>query len=275
MNSKIRGLTNALEESEKRYKDATERSNVNLIRVKQQHNQEISRLEMEYRVKVTELEDQFQKQRQRAMALLQEKDDDIKLLKMSLGLFRPDAKADSRQITEQRDDEEKEFSTGVAANSSAESMMEETEDKPVALSEELSHLLVGRSERHLLHYLQEISRKNQEIATLRKSKHQLEISLRELHIENLAEKDKYCEEIDRLKAEIMRLDRNRSREGANLEYLKNVVYNYMLSSDVNSRQHMLNAIATLLEFSPKELANVKQYNSTWWWQPGNKKPLSD
>jgi hypothetical protein len=53
-----------------------------------------------------------------------------------------------------------------------------------------------------------------------------------------------------------RLQRCQSREGANLEYLKNVVLSFLLSSDSSSKRHMLNAIAAVLKFSSSELERV-------------------
>lgn len=61
-----------------------------------------------------------------------------------------------------------------------------------------------------------------------------------------------------LKEEIHRLDRNKSREGINLEYLKNIVYRYMVASDPVSRQSIFNAISTILHFSPQEKKLVTQ-----------------
>ena len=55
-----------------------------------------------------------------------------------------------------------------------------------------------------------------------------------------------------------------------MEYLKNVVLQYMVSSDAESRQLMLNAIATILKFTSKETESVKKYNALWWWQPAPK-----
>ena len=60
--------------------------------------------------------------------------------------------------------------------------------------------------------------------------------------------------------------RNTSREGENLEYLKNVTLQYMTSSDANCRSLMLNAIAAVLKFTDIEIENVKKYNALWWWQ---------
>ena len=42
-------------------------------------------------------------------------------------------------------------------------------------------------------------------------------------------------------------------EGSNLEYLKNVVLTYMLSTDVKSRNHMLKAIGAVLKLSKNEV----------------------
>jgi hypothetical protein len=53
-----------------------------------------------------------------------------------------------------------------------------------------------------------------------------------------------------------RLQRCQSREGANLEYLKNVVLSFLLSNDSSSKGHMLNAIAAVLRFSSPELERV-------------------
>ena len=53
-----------------------------------------------------------------------------------------------------------------------------------------------------------------------------------------------------------RLRRIQSREGANLEYLKNVVMAYLMSTDYAGRKHMLNAIAAVLHFTPNEKSLV-------------------
>ncbi len=45
--------------------------------------------------------------------------------------------------------------------------------------------------------------------------------------------------------------------GANLEYLKNVVLSYMLSSDSASRDHMLKAIGAVLIFSGQEVKQAR------------------
>ena len=74
---------------------------------------------------------------------------------------------------------------------------------------------------------------------------------------------KGAEERHRLREEIVRLERNRSREGANLEYLKNVLLEFFLRSDPASQSHMFNAIAAILHFSPREIQRVRQQHPKW------------
>lgn len=56
-----------------------------------------------------------------------------------------------------------------------------------------------------------------------------------------------------------RLDRCQSREGANLEYLKNVILNFLLTKDMESKRHMVTAIGAVLKFSPSESKLVTNY----------------
>ncbi len=53
-----------------------------------------------------------------------------------------------------------------------------------------------------------------------------------------------------------RLERMTTSEGANLEYLKNVVLTYMLSTDVSSKNHMLKAIGAVLKLSKAEVRTL-------------------
>lgn len=64
-----------------------------------------------------------------------------------------------------------------------------------------------------------------------------------------------------------RLERCQSREGANLEYLKNVVLSYLISSDTGCKAHMLNAIAAVLKFSDQEQQRVRQ--TSWYSRSGS------
>jgi hypothetical protein len=60
--------------------------------------------------------------------------------------------------------------------------------------------------------------------------------------------------------------RNAAREGANLEYLKNVLLAYM--TNTVGKDRTVAAIATILQFSPAELSRVRHAAalpaSSWW-----------
>lgn len=56
-----------------------------------------------------------------------------------------------------------------------------------------------------------------------------------------------------------RLERCKSREGANLEYLKNVILSFLASTDKDSKRHMVNAIGAVLKFSPSEIKIINSY----------------
>ncbi|KAL4716329.1 hypothetical protein ACJJTC_009079, partial [Scirpophaga incertulas] len=105
---------------------------------------------------------------------------------------------------------------------------------------------------HMLHYAHELARKDLDISQLRKEKHTLEGQYRDCQRDATIEKERFKEVVRTLKEEIDRLRRSQSREGANLEYLKNVVISYLMSADYAGRKHMLNAIAAVLHFTSKE-----------------------
>ncbi|XP_045447516.1 GRIP and coiled-coil domain-containing protein 1 [Melitaea cinxia] len=110
----------------------------------------------------------------------------------------------------------------------------------------------GTAPPHLLHYAHELARKDLDITQLRREKHVLEGQYRDCQRDATIEKERFKEVLRTLKEEIDRLRRSQSREGANLEYLKNVVMAYLMSSDYAGRKHMLNAIAAVLHFTDSE-----------------------
>ena len=143
----------------------------------------------------------------------------------------------------------------------------EDEHQASAISELLSRtsLLSGQpAEAALLHFAQEQARKDVEINALRKQKYGLETALRELQHGSMIKEQQAAEQMALLKEEIRRSERNLSRENANLEYLKNVVYKYMICTDSVGKQQMLNAISTILQFSPKEKNTVQQHIAQRW-----------
>ena len=70
---------------------------------------------------------------------------------------------------------------------------------------------------------------------------------------NLNREQKHMEQNVILKEEIRKLERDRSRETENLEYLKNVVVHFM-SADSAGRDQLLMPLATILHLSPDEVS---------------------
>ena len=77
--------------------------------------------------------------------------------------------------------------------------------------------------------------------------------------------------MEQMEENMNRLKRMATKEGANLEYLKNVTLNYMLSTDAKNKEHMLKAIGAVLMFTSVEIKKVKDYNASWWPQNSSKK----
>ncbi|XP_040199125.1 GRIP and coiled-coil domain-containing protein 1 [Rana temporaria] len=119
----------------------------------------------------------------------------------------------------------------------------------------------------LLVYVEQLSRKEAEIGILRRKKHELEAEIQSMH-ERFAEKG---EEMQNLREQVQKALRDRSREGANMEYLKNVLLGFLTMSDPYGRQHTLSALLTVLHFSPEERnAAMRAQDSSRWWVGGKR-----
>merc|ERR1712046_245435 len=101
---------------------------------------------------------------------------------------------------------------------------------------------------------------------LRQQQYQSEASLRELQLNISLKEEKYQDKIEDLEDNVRKLQRMTTVEGASQEYLKNVVLNYMLSTDIGSKNHMLKAIGAVLRLTPKEVKRVMGHNQAWWWR---------
>jgi len=241
----VQFLKTELEHTEKQCKESVAAVQDSWMAERSSWKEEMIQSERSFRVRIGDLEQQLQKQRERSLTLLQEKDEELSCLKEALQM------KNAAPIS----------IPAPAASSSAESALE---DWPEGLAS-LASMTLGASASggQILHYHEELARKELEIQSLRRSKNQLEATLRDLQMAMVAIEHKGAEERHRLREEIGRLERNRSREGANLEYLKNVLLEFFLRSDPASQSHMFNAIAAILHFSPREIQRVRQQHPKW------------
>ncbi|KAF6024206.1 GCC1 [Bugula neritina] len=188
------------------------------------HKQELSANQAECHQKISDAEQRLRQHRDRTITLLAEKDKEIEMMREKLHPGR------SSQTIQTYSEQQGEVESPV---------------------EELFHTDTSSSNQ-LIHFHQELSRSNLEITSLRKQKRDLEVELHDLRSNMSLKEDQHLEQLSVLKEEIRRLDRTQSREGINLEYLKNIVYRYMIATDPVGKQAIFNAIATILHFSPQE-----------------------
>ncbi|NXD45984.1 GCC1 protein, partial [Copsychus sechellarum] len=233
----------ATDDMEKQQRRELEAKKQELQQLQQLHRQELERCQLQFRERALRLEEEMHKQRDRALAVLAEKDRELQQLRALAPPHGPQSGRDG--------------APGAAAGG-------QEEDSSEILPQELQPC--PASEPTFFLYAEQLARKEVEIAALRKHRHQLEVQLHQLQGRALAEEDKHREELAALRAELQKSCRDRSREGANLEYLKNVVFRFLTLPDARGRQQTLGAILAVLHFSPEEKLSIAKSSAhgSWW-----------
>nr|XP_037275514.1 LOW QUALITY PROTEIN: GRIP and coiled-coil domain-containing protein 1-like [Rhipicephalus microplus] len=229
------------------------------------HEQECQRLEQRWSSKLSELESLMQAQRDRSLALVEEKDRELQALRATLASLE----SESQRYDWQAQHEVVSSSGGLAVEVSGD---QEGSSDAQGLDPLLTELLsknVGfaskdvksKTECQLLHYAQELARKDAELLRTLREKRDVESALRDLQRSLAAQGAE-----------------GRPGEGStestcldpatvakvNLQYLKNVVLQYLLCNEAPARKHMLNAIAVGLRFTPREAQLARQAAQAWW-----------
>ncbi|NWS48942.1 GCC1 protein, partial [Probosciger aterrimus] len=240
----------ASDEMEKQHQQDMEAKKQELSQLQQIHRQELERCQLDYRERALRLEEEMHKQRDRALAVLAEKDQELEQLR---AVTLPYGLQGSKNYL---------VSDGACKDSPGD---DSSEILPQALH------LSTTSEPTFILYAEQLARKEVDIVALRKQKHKLEMQVHHLQERILVEEEKHREEVTALQSEIEKNFRDKSREGANLEYLKNIVYRFLTLPDALGRQQTLTAILTILHFSPEEKQAVtKQSASSSWWLAGKR-----
>ncbi|KAA0721069.1 GRIP and coiled-coil domain-containing protein 1 [Triplophysa tibetana] len=241
------------DEAEARHKRDLEERQQRLVVLQQTHKQEVERLEAQHRDNFLRLEEELHKQRDRTMALLAEKDLELERLRaaalISFGSHLRHAANNSTAM------EEGDLEGDNPAH-----------DESDIIAQALK--LAGPNEPTLLLYAEQLARKEVEVFTLRKQKHRLEDDLRQLQGKLIANRERHEDEIAELRDQLDKRIRDQGRDGANLEYLKNVIYKFLTLQDIRGRQQTLTAILTILHFSPQEKQAVLKQQAQGWWTAG-------
>ncbi|XP_055591974.1 GRIP and coiled-coil domain-containing protein 1 [Uranotaenia lowii] len=253
LQEKIKVLNKNIDDLEVEYKNKQIELNQAVKMEKMRTQDMLTALESDFKSKLSQLELQLKRQRERSLQLLEEKEEEIKSLRTSFDILMHDTKnhTNPEQVA-----------------------MDSLDSLPMALSKKISalnsvfksteHSMAGAGgsgnpsdTHHILHYAHELARREIEITALRTAKNNAEAALRQALHDKVASQEELHDTIANLEEQIDRLERCKSREGANLEYLKNVVLSFLTSQDSESKKHMINAIAAVLKFSATELASLQ------------------
>nr|CAD7406739.1 unnamed protein product [Timema poppensis] len=163
LKDRISILNAQLSDSEKECSQRIEHEQKMLKAERMRHKEELIACESQNLSHLSQLEQQLQKQRERSLVLLEEKEQELKTLKSTFQMFLPDNKNNSLQ--------DKHVTDGA----------EVVDDVMSSLSQFGGVVRGGGGESpHMLHYVHELARRDVEISNQRRSRHQLESSLREL-----------------------------------------------------------------------------------------------
>ncbi|KAH8414103.1 hypothetical protein KR222_006869 [Zaprionus bogoriensis] len=239
LQDKVQVLNRNIDEAEQELKQQGDKMRQALRNERTKWQEAKAELENETRCKLNELEQLLQKQRQRSLQLLDEKEQEIKTLQTSFEVFH---KPNPSTL---------EASKTHAYSSDADS----AEVEEARLRVKPKKLSLGDS-CHMLHYANELARKDIEITALRKAKYTAESTLRKAIQDKVTAQQEMHEKIECLEEQVDRLERCKTREGANLEYLKNVIISFIVTRDAEDKRHMLNAISAVLQFTSAEMQTI-------------------
>lgn len=249
LKEKYISLRLSCEELERQHQQEAEDWKQELGRLQHQHRQELERSQLEFRDRTLKLEEELHRQRDRALAVLAEKDLELEQLRsVALSSGLPGRRSPVGA-----------GGPGDPAHTAS----------PDSLTQALQ--LAAANEPTFFLYAEQLARKEVEVTLLRKQKHRLEIEVRQLQERLLEERERHHEEVGVLQSHIEKNIRDQSREGANLEYLKNIIYRFLTLPDSLGRQQTLTAILTILHFSPEEKQVIMRLPpSGSWWSSGKR-----
>ncbi|XP_028722066.1 GRIP and coiled-coil domain-containing protein 1 [Peromyscus leucopus] len=255
LKEKYISLRLSCEELERQHQQEAEHWKQELARLQQLHRQELEHSQLDFRDRALKLEEELRKQRDRALAVLAEKDLELEQLRsVALSSGLPGRRSPVGGVG------------GVGGGGLGDAA-------DTASSESLTQALqlAAANEPTFFLYAEQLARKEVEITSLRKQKHRLEVETHQLQERLLEEEERHREEVGALQSHIEKNIRDQSREGANLEYLKNIIYRFLTLPDSLGRQQTLTAILTILHFSPEEKQEIKRLPSGGSWWPSGKR----
>lgn len=186
LEEKLRMLISEMTDKEKEFKIKLEEQQKLMQDQCLKTEQLLSQKDSEYLNKIATLEQQLLRQRERSLSVIQEKDKEIQTLKSSFDALLP-----KKSIT-LVDSNTKKFNSSL---------------KHPAINSDVNDLISGllaENNPPMLHYTQELARKEVQISGLRKQNVHLEAALRELERNSFRVAEKNEEEVKKLELQIKR-----------------------------------------------------------------------
>ncbi|GFR88043.1 GRIP and coiled-coil domain-containing protein 1 [Elysia marginata] len=235
-------------------------------------------LKADHRSEIGELELEAKKQRERTVSMLAEKDMEIQRLRALTGQIASGSGAggyDSYLASSYRStfsndpgvgDSGYSYRPSGRTSTGAEAEGGTCDEEAEAVTKLLDLPKGVQNEAAFLHFAQERGRMEVAMAALRKQKRELESAHRDLQLSTSHREEQLKEEVQVLTERFAETERHMSREGANVEYLKNVLLQFLTSADAEGKRSMLKALMTILQFSPRERQKVEFAHSKggWW-----------
>jgi len=256
LKEEVENLKNRLILNENKYNEDISRvKNFNdncLNDLRNDFRSQLDKQEHERLKSLNDLEKELSKQRERTVKLLDEKDNELQQLREKFNL-----KLTTTNLRLPKSD-----SNGLDLEKSLNVSIEDEENYQVTRAHQFTgspshnnnNSNIAEANR-LIYYSHEAAYKETELNKLRLAKTELEYKLKQTFDEHSVDVERLLSQIDILKQEIERLKLNHSRvemNGSNLEYIKNVVFNYMTTKDVNVKISMQAAITQILHFTKSE-----------------------
>lgn len=230
----------------------------------------LEKCENEKMKSINDLEKELVKQRERTIKLLSEKDAEVQRYRESSSTATPTF---ASVFSDNRSSVSPQRNTAIddqAAESNANNTATESEEEPLHQNLQQKHHrrhqtpTPSAEANRLIHYTQESAYKDLELNKLRVAKNELEYQLKQTCDEHSVDIDRFQSQIGVLKQEIERLKLNQTRNemnGANLEYVKNVVFNLITTKDKNVKIAMVNAITQILQFTKTEKQRIQSISN--------------
>lgn len=262
LRDRVTTLRLSLDEQDAKTREKEDGFSRAMAAVREAHRAELAEREAVHRARIAQLELDMRRHRDRTVSMLAERDRELASARLQAcsDQLSPSSSAVRGSPALVGGSMVESDSSGVGASSL------ETSQTDTIVSELISNVEIGDDSK-ILHFANERSRYEAELTVLRRQKHSIESALRDARRNAALVNELHADEMKRLAEEIAKRDRNNCRENANLEYLKNVVFRYMMCrGGASTRQQMLNAISTILQFSPSEKQRVQDHiaSGSWW-----------